>query len=45
MEAEQRGDRFQHRRENSGTLNKCVLLALVVAISMGFGHFYGESVA
>nr|XP_023669992.1 cell cycle progression protein 1 isoform X2 [Paramormyrops kingsleyae] len=25
----------------SGTLNKCILLALVVAISMGFGHFYG----
>lgn len=27
----------------SGTLNKCILLALVVAISMGFGHFYGEA--
>lgn len=26
----------------SGTLNKCILLALVVAISMGFGHFYGK---
>lgn len=26
----------------NGTLNKCILLALVVAISMGFGHFYGE---
>ncbi|XP_076143813.1 cell cycle progression protein 1 isoform X6 [Alosa pseudoharengus] len=25
----------------SGTLNKCILLALVVAISMGVGHFYG----
>ncbi|KAJ8391630.1 hypothetical protein AAFF_G00087710 [Aldrovandia affinis] len=25
----------------NGTLNKCILLALVVAISMGFGHFYG----
>ncbi|XP_046898023.1 cell cycle progression protein 1 isoform X2 [Hypomesus transpacificus] len=25
----------------SGTLNKCILLALVIAISMGFGHFYG----
>ncbi|XP_063044597.1 cell cycle progression protein 1 isoform X2 [Engraulis encrasicolus] len=25
----------------SGTLNKCILLALVVAVSMGFGHFYG----
>ena len=26
----------------SGTLNKCILLALVIAISMGFGHFYGK---
>ncbi|XP_014031288.1 cell cycle progression protein 1 isoform X8 [Salmo salar] len=25
----------------SGTLNKCILLALIIAISMGFGHFYG----
>ncbi|CDQ78996.1 unnamed protein product [Oncorhynchus mykiss] len=25
----------------SSTLNKCILLALVIAISMGFGHFYG----
>ncbi|XP_024151435.1 cell cycle progression protein 1 [Oryzias melastigma] len=24
-------------------LNKCVLLALIIAISMGFGHFYGTS--
>lgn len=24
-----------------GSLNKCILLALVIAISMGFGHFYG----
>lgn len=24
------------------SLNKCVVLALVVAISMGFGHFYGS---
>lgn len=23
-------------------LNKCVLLALIIAISMGFGHFYGK---
>ncbi|XP_068407948.1 cell cycle progression protein 1 isoform X1 [Eschrichtius robustus] len=28
------------RQFNSG-LNKCVILALVIAISMGFGHFYG----
>ncbi|KAG9341155.1 hypothetical protein JZ751_019594 [Albula glossodonta] len=26
---------------SSGTLNKCILLALVIAVSMGFGHFYG----
>ncbi|XP_061101270.1 cell cycle progression protein 1 isoform X3 [Conger conger] len=26
----------------NGTLNKCILLALVVAFSMGFGHFYGK---
>ncbi|XP_056135411.1 cell cycle progression protein 1-like [Lampris incognitus] len=25
----------------SWTLNRCILLALVIAISMGFGHFYG----
>ncbi|KAI4886016.1 hypothetical protein NFI96_013305 [Prochilodus magdalenae] len=29
------------QRQVSGTLNKCILLALVIAISMGFGHFYG----
>ncbi|KAL4613353.1 cell cycle progression protein 1 isoform X2 [Arapaima gigas] len=29
------------RGQVSGTLNKCILLALVIAISMGFGHFYG----
>lgn len=23
-------------------LNRCILLALIVAISMGFGHFYGK---
>lgn len=23
-------------------LNKCIILALVIAISMGFGHFYGK---
>ncbi|KAM3877004.1 cell cycle progression protein 1 [Diretmus argenteus] len=26
-----------------GTLNKCILLALVIAFSMGFGHFYGTA--
>eukprot|EP00063_Salmo_salar_P007561 XP_013982396.1 PREDICTED: cell cycle progression 1 isoform X2 [Salmo salar] len=25
----------------SSTLNKCILLALIIAMSMGFGHFYG----
>ncbi|XP_018108548.1 cell cycle progression protein 1 isoform X2 [Xenopus laevis] len=24
-----------------GSLNKCIILALVIATSMGFGHFYG----
>ncbi|XP_064835455.1 cell cycle progression protein 1-like isoform X4 [Oncorhynchus masou masou] len=26
----------------NSTLNKCILLALIIAISMGFGHFYGK---
>ncbi|KAM6202473.1 cell cycle progression protein 1 [Rhynchocyon petersi] len=30
-----------HKRQFSSGLNKCVILALVIAISMGFGHFYG----
>lgn len=29
------------KRHFSGGLNKCVVLALVIAVSMGFGHFYG----
>lgn len=29
------------KRQLSSGLNKCVILALVIAISMGFGHFYG----
>ncbi|KAA0715261.1 Cell cycle progression protein 1 [Triplophysa tibetana] len=29
------------RGQISGTLNKCILLALLIAISMGFGHFCG----
>lgn len=28
--------------QGSSILNKCILLALIVAISMGFGHFYGK---
>ncbi|NXY85251.1 CCPG1 protein, partial [Alcedo cyanopectus] len=31
----------QHKRPFSSGLNQCVVLALVIAISMGFGHFYG----
>ncbi|XP_040890471.1 cell cycle progression protein 1 isoform X2 [Toxotes jaculatrix] len=27
--------------QGSSILNKCILLALIIAISMGFGHFYG----
>ena len=27
--------------QGSSILNKCILIALVVAISMGFGHFHG----
>ncbi|KTF84270.1 hypothetical protein cypCar_00044407, partial [Cyprinus carpio] len=30
----------QNQGPVSGTLNKCILLALLIAISMGFGHFY-----
>lgn len=30
------------KRHFSGGLNKCVILALVIAVSMGFGHFYGK---
>lgn len=29
------------RGHGSSILNKCILLALIIAISMGFGHFYG----
>ncbi|XP_029353889.1 cell cycle progression protein 1 isoform X2 [Echeneis naucrates] len=31
----------QMRGQGNGILNKCILFSLVVAISMGFGHFYG----
>ncbi|NWU13519.1 CCPG1 protein, partial [Cephalopterus ornatus] len=31
----------QHQRQFSSGLNRCIILALVIAISMGFGHFYG----
>ncbi|KAK1158199.1 cell cycle progression protein 1 isoform X1 [Acipenser oxyrinchus oxyrinchus] len=39
-EPEQQAPR--RRGQGSSTLNKCVLLALVIAISMGLGHFYGR---
>uniref|UniRef100_U3KC20 Cell cycle progression 1 n=1 Tax=Ficedula albicollis TaxID=59894 RepID=U3KC20_FICAL len=31
----------QPQRQLSSGLNRCIILALVIAISMGFGHFYG----
>ncbi|XP_039578994.1 cell cycle progression protein 1 isoform X1 [Passer montanus] len=31
----------QPQRPFSSGLNRCIILALVIAISMGFGHFYG----
>ncbi|XP_064244675.1 cell cycle progression protein 1 isoform X2 [Passer domesticus] len=31
----------QPQRHFSSGLNRCIILALVIAISMGFGHFYG----
>ncbi|XP_043349311.1 cell cycle progression protein 1 isoform X9 [Dermochelys coriacea] len=31
----------RHKRQFSSGLNRCIILALVIAISMGFGHFYG----
>ncbi|NWI09333.1 CCPG1 protein, partial [Crypturellus soui] len=31
----------QPTRQFSSGLNRCIILALVIAISMGFGHFYG----
>ncbi|XP_051896617.1 cell cycle progression protein 1 [Pristis pectinata] len=35
------GEQQPQHRFNT-TLNKCILLALVIAFSMGFGHFYGD---
>lgn len=28
---------------SSSTLNKCIMVALIIAISMGFGHFHGKT--
>ncbi|XP_061670103.1 LOW QUALITY PROTEIN: cell cycle progression protein 1 [Syngnathoides biaculeatus] len=42
--AEQTGDKpatVRMRRQGSATLNSCVLLAVVIALSVAFGHFYG----
>ncbi|XP_043533433.1 cell cycle progression protein 1 isoform X8 [Chiloscyllium plagiosum] len=36
------GEQQQQQHRFNTTLNKCILLALVIAFSMGFGHFYGE---
>lgn len=40
QESEQAKDPLQKHQFSSG-LNRCIILALVIAISMGFGHFYG----
>lgn len=40
QEAEPPEEQRQKRQFSSG-LNRCIILALVIAISMGFGHFYG----
>ncbi|XP_061450804.1 cell cycle progression protein 1 isoform X2 [Rhineura floridana] len=31
-----------HKHQFSSGLNRCIILALVIAVSMGFGHFYGK---
>lgn len=28
---------------SSSTLNTCIMVALIIAISMGFGHFHGKT--
>lgn len=30
-------------RSSSSTLNTCIMVALIIAISMGFGHFHGKT--
>ncbi|XP_025052821.1 cell cycle progression protein 1 isoform X3 [Alligator sinensis] len=32
----------RQKRQFSSGLNRCIILALVIAVSMGFGHFYGK---
>ncbi|XP_012584082.1 PREDICTED: cell cycle progression protein 1 isoform X3 [Condylura cristata] len=41
VEQEIEPSREMYKRPLGSGLNKCVILALVIAISMGFGHFYG----
>ncbi|XP_078097602.1 cell cycle progression protein 1 isoform X8 [Mustelus asterias] len=41
LDGEQQQQQQPHRFNT--TLNKCILLALVIAFSMGFGHFYGTT--
>ncbi|XP_034986709.1 cell cycle progression protein 1 isoform X1 [Zootoca vivipara] len=31
-----------HKHQFSSGLNRCIILALVIAVSMGFGHFYDK---
>lgn len=33
------------KEHKSSVLNKCVMVALIIALSMGFGHFHGKSLA
>ncbi|KAG8505300.1 Cell cycle progression protein 1, partial [Galemys pyrenaicus] len=41
LEQEMESSKELYKRPFGSGLNKCVILALVIAISMGFGHFYG----
>ncbi|XP_049900056.1 cell cycle progression protein 1 isoform X1 [Epinephelus moara] len=40
-EAEVKSLDVRKQGQGSSILNRCILIALVIAISMGFGHFYG----
>lgn len=31
------------KEQKSSVLNKCIMVALIVALSMGFGHFHGKN--
>nr|XP_004662542.1 cell cycle progression protein 1 [Jaculus jaculus]XP_045015864.1 cell cycle progression protein 1 [Jaculus jaculus] len=41
LEQENEPSKEPSTRQFGSGLNKCVILALVIAVSMGFGHFYG----